>query len=201
MGPGSSIILKDALTCAQLDLINRTVDSISDSRKGEDFWVSSTRPIGGNIESDGAPFIITHDDITFEDPNYDEDELKQIYKSIGFRPEYSVDLAAMCNGDLDHKILGEITLYLAKALGGYINFQGCIFSLKYLPWYRSSSWYFHKAEWSSIDPFFKKFIKNMPGNIYTIKYKTASEKKWAYHICDVEFLEFWLNCPEFHMIK
>jgi len=171
MGPGSSIILKDVLTDAQLDLINKTVDNISDSRKDEDFWVSSTKPIGGNIETDGSPFIITHDDITFENPNYDEDELKQIYKSIGYRPGYSVDLGA-----------------------------GAIFSLNYLPWYRSSSWYLN-ADWSSIEPFFKKFIKNMPGNIYTVKYKTISERKWAYHICDVEFLEFWLNCPEFHMIK
>ncbi len=200
MGPGSSIILKNALTNAELNLINRTIDSISDSRKDEDFWVSSTKPIGGNLESDGRPFIITHEDITFENPNYDEDEFKQIYKSIGYRPGYSVDLGAMFKGDLDHNILGEITLYLAKQLGGYIDFGGAIFSLNYLPWYRSSSWYLN-ANWSSIEPFFKKFIKNMPGNIYTIKYKTISERKWAYHICDVEFLEFWLNCPEFHMIK
>ena len=201
MGPGSSIILKDALKGTQLDLINNTLDSISDSRKDEDFWVSSTKPIGGNVESDGRPFIITHDKITLDNSVYDKGELRQIYKSIGYKPKYSVSLGAMCNDDVDHKVLGEITLYLARKFGGHINFEGAIFSFKYLPKYRSSDWYFFKANWSSIEPYFKKFIKDMPGNIYTIKYKTASEKKWAYHICDVEFLEFWLNCPEFHMIK
>ena len=203
MGPGCSIFLRYAPTAAQLNLINSTIDAISSSRNGDDFWVNTTKPINGTIDmKDGAPFIVTFTDEKIEDYNFDEKELKQIKSSIGYRPTYSISFGAICNSDKDHRILGELSLYIAKTLAGHINFGGAIFSLEDLPWCkRNILWIMEKANWADIEPYVDKSMKNKPGQIHTILYKTSTRRTWAYHLCDSEFLEYWLTCPNFHMIK
>jgi len=201
MGPGSSILLKTIPNEAQLNLIKSTIETVSLEQKEHNFWVNTTQPIGGSIKSDGSPFSVNFENITNINDHYENNELAQIVSFIGYKPEFSLNLSAMCNGDIDHKILGELTLYLAKTLNGHIDFGGVVFSLNQLPWYRSANWYLFKASWPKVEPYFKRFKQNISGNIFTVHYKTASGKKWAYHISDTEFLESWLKSPEFHMIK
>jgi len=45
------------------------------------------------------------------------------------------------------------------------------------------------------------YVATMPGTIYGIEYITANGRRWVSHIVDREFLQAWMNHPNFYMVK
>lgn len=111
-----------------------------------------------------------------EGPEF-EDELQvyieeEVPEVIGWIPQDSISFAAMCKSAQDHRILGELCLYFARELSGLINFG---WTLGNLTDYR--------------------------GMLYEIHYNKHNGLNSFYHMGNAEFMEYWLQHPNFHMIK
>ena len=124
-GPTSSILFESIPTKQTLGEIDNVIKKISDQVDGNDFWVVSTKSINGTVVSlQGRPFGIEKHIIDSNYYEYTEEEISMIRKCIGFNPKYDLGIYAMCNQEIDHKILGEITLYFAEKFNGLVDFGG-----------------------------------------------------------------------------
>ena len=198
-GPTSSILLESIPDESTLIEIRRVIEKISNKVEQDDFWIASTKSIGGTVNAKGQPFGIEKKPV---DLDYSNEELSLICQHIGFKPKFDLGNYAMCNGAIDHRLLGELTCYFANKFGGVIDFGGAIFPRQSLPEkFKKGMWLWEEANWSDIQPYFDKMVENIDGNIYTIEYETASRRNWVYHVCDVEFMKNWLKNSNFHMIK
>jgi len=54
------------------------------------------------------------------------EEIYAIKNSVGVTFTHCVELGAMCNSPLDHRLLCEIAMFLAKRLNGYVDFNGVV---------------------------------------------------------------------------
>lgn len=177
-GPTARLLLRSSLTVEQLEMVKRTIATI---RRGKN------APFGFGLENSSS----------FED----ESSLDEIASLIGYRPVQDLELYSMRNQDIDHRILGESICYLAEQLECYIDFGGAIFPLEVLPEKNRQNFDFVKTDWSEVAPYLEDMARDIKGKVFTLEYLTANNKKWASHICDVEFMTNWLLSPHFHMIK
>ena len=124
-GPAASILLRCALDadCVRevRDAIRRRASGVS----GDDFWV------------DDRPFVVVFG------PEYPED-LDELLREglsapLGWTPREVLTVAAMCNQDVDHRLLGELCLRLATQLGGIVSFGGSLPGRGVLPRDRPSA--------------------------------------------------------------
>jgi hypothetical protein len=97
------------------DLILR----VANRREANSFWVHDTRPIGGTFEGEARPFLL------FSEPRV-EDDLDTFVKAVGWTPIQDNGLAAMCNRKEDHRILGEMALWLSERLSGVVDLGGYV---------------------------------------------------------------------------
>ncbi len=173
-GPTSSILIKNIPDEYEIGKVYNIIDSISIERKGNNFSVNSTKKIGGHIESVGQPFGIKKHEINPDYYEYTNEEVEYISNIIGFQPKFDIGFYAMCNGAIDHKILGELTCYVAKEFEGIIDFRGNI-----------------EVETQ----------ENFQGKLFKVPYIGGAGTEFYYHICNIEFMEWWLEDYRFHMIK
>jgi hypothetical protein len=131
---------------------------------------------------------------------FDEEEIVAVAKRTSLLVNGAFIISSPCNGDDDHRNLASVALIASKFLSGLVDFGGAI--IPTLPAsMRSGMWLWEQANWSDIEPYFNKMVSPIKGRVFTFEYKTANNRIWANHICDIEFLEHWLNHPNFHMIK
>jgi len=173
-GPTSSIIFKSPPSESMWFEIMNMLQKISDKIDGDDFWVTSTKPIDGTVIANGQPFGIEKNVIGSDYYDYSDEEIKTIQNLVGFAPKYELGIYAMCNGQVDHRILGELTFHIAKCFHGIVDFNG------------------------KLD---KDVIKGIPGKIWDISYEISGGIDANYHICDIEFMKNWLENENFRMIK
>jgi len=121
--------------------------------------------------------------------------------SIGGTLQSEVDFFAMSNGEIDHRILGELMYFFAKELNGIINFNGAIYENEELSQNWAKTILGQNMKWEEVQTYHKKFTRNMNGNLHSILYETSSGSMAIRQICDVEFMENWLKHDRFHMIK
>ena len=132
-----------------------------------DFHVASTIAIGGAVRADEPrPFGLALGAVGSDDP-----DLARAAHLFGFTPTVAVHALAYANQQVDHRVLGELELFLARELRGLVDFGGSLGSL--------------------IPP---------QGKLVAIPYAGSSGDE-AFHIGDAAFLEWWLQQPGFHMIK
>ena len=173
-GPTSSVLFETIPSELTWGEIENVILKISDKVEGNDFRVSTTKPINGTVEKiDGRPFGIEKHEIDLEYYEYSEEEILMIKDYVGFDPKFDLGIYAMCNREIDHKILGELTLYLAEKFDGLIDFGGQI----------------------SAKP------KNFKGRTWEIPYETSGGMTAVYNIADVDFMKDWLNSKNFRMLK
>ncbi len=160
----------------------------------------STESINGSVNNtDGRPFEIDKQKI---DSNYSEEEILMINNCVGFNAKFDLGFYAMCNREIDHKILGELTLYIAEKFDGLIDFGGAIFPYQSLPnKMKEGMWLWEQANWTDIKPYFDEMVGKIGGKIFTIEYETGNNRNWVYHLCDAEFMRNWLQNKNFGMIK
>lgn len=150
-GPAAATVLPVPITTEVEAVIRDEIRFVADQVEGNDFWVQ------------GRPFIL---DLAHEDPAQ-----ANLAPYIGWKPLGSITLAAMCNDSLDHRLLGEICLHLARKFRGWIDLAG-------------------ELEPDRTD------LQSLPGRLVQLTYEES-----ASYVCDADFLEAWLQCPDFHMIK
>lgn len=196
-GPIAAVLLRDKLTAAQLarieaDLKNISSELVKHSTQNWQFWVTTTRPLGGNYSGEGGPFGLEPSELELE---WEEVELSVLASRFGFRPQECLGLWAGCNDDQDHRILGELTFHLASLLNGLIDFGGAL--LPPLP--RSMDPF--RSDWMEIKSQFKEMVSWMPGLVVGLEYETLSGRTWVRHVGDPPFMEAWLRHPNFRMVK
>lgn len=148
--------------------------NISDKVDGNDFWVINTESINGTVlVTEGRSFGIEKHKIDADYYEYTKEEILMIRDKVRFNPVFDLGIYAMSNREIDHKILGEITLYLAEKFNGLIDFGGNL-SIR---------------------------TANMKGEVWEIPYETSVGMTEIYHVADVDFMKEWLNHQDFRMIK
>jgi hypothetical protein len=171
-GPTSSILLRVNPDSSIIALTYKVIDDLATERTDNDFYISPL--FASTDERDLRPFGLELNNITNEYYEHSETELKSIEAKFNFYPKYDIGLFAMCNDIADHKILGQLTLKIAEAVDGIIDFGGRLDDEK---------------------------IKKVTGKIYEIDYETANGQILQYHISDIEFMRNWLADKNFYMIK
>lgn len=104
------------------ELVDDLVRLVGNERDGNSFWVRDTRKVGGTYEGEGRPFVL------FSEPR-DDVELRAIEEALGWAPLQDIGLAAMCNDAKDHRVLGEMALWLSERLSGVVDLCGEIAEL------------------------------------------------------------------------
>jgi hypothetical protein len=161
-------------TCSMLSPIPYSVDDLIEElvgftnirREKDCHWIGNTQAIGGTYKGDGRPFIWVREPT-------DPGDLATIAEVLQVTPAQEVGLAAMCNQEIDHQILGEMALWIAEKTSGFVDLGGCV----ELP---PTGW---------------------PGRVARIPYDTASGFEAEYMVMDRVAFRAWVSCPTFRMVK
>jgi hypothetical protein len=105
-------------TTAEMAL-SEVIAHASSERQGSNFSVCDTRSIGGSYVGSPRPFLFS-----VEEHQYEEHELAQIQRAVGWAPRLTLTLVAMCNAREDHAILADLAIALSERAGGLIDLGG-----------------------------------------------------------------------------
>ena len=94
-------------------------------------WIETTKPIGGIYSGEGLPFGVSW---VVGELYEGEDEDHPTWRSdvathFGIAPRARIVLSAGCDQPDDHRVLGELTLHLATAFSGVVDFGGALMVL------------------------------------------------------------------------
>ena len=171
-GPVASVLLDIIPSKNGLKEIEDIIQKISDKVEEEDFWIIDTKFIDGTVEiKEGRPFGIKKKKIDLEF-DYSQEEILWIKKYANFNPVFNIEVFAMCNREIDHRILGELTFYLAEKFNGLVDFEG-------------------QLEQSD----------DIEGKKWEIPYRTIDNEIKFYNITDIVFMKNWLENNNFRMLK
>jgi hypothetical protein len=195
----------DASDQAVLADLLRALGTFVKFPKAFQYEVATTVRIGGTYQGEGRPFDInwrTGERYPGEEKEFPRrDEI--IGRHFGFLPASEIDVSASLGRDQDHRILGELVLYMAQSFGGIVDFGGALMPAS--TWTSDESdrilQVFEEANWQDVSTSRDRFFRSMPGRIAAIPYQTASGRTWVSHVCDCEFMRAWLQHPDFYMIK
>ena len=171
-GPICSVLVRLNPDISILTLVYEVIDSIATERSDNSFYVSSA--LGSPEKCELRPFGLEFSSITTEYDGHAAEELKSIQDKFRFNPDFDITLYAMCNQMEDHIILAQLTLKIAEAVNGIIDFGGLLFEQK---------------------------GKLTIGTVYEVDYQTTEGEYSQYHVGDIEFLRNWILDKDFHMIK
>jgi hypothetical protein len=197
-GPSASVLLREQLTYSQEVGLREYINAVSEhdldkSPSLDDFSVGDTRSVGGGYSGGGRPFSLS----TGLQPDWELEQLLQVHAEFGFLPVDELLVIAFCNGDQDHRILGELCVWLVERMGGIINFGGALWP----PVPASAGIDFLHADWRQVEPYFQEMVMGMPGRVSGLGYETQSGRQWVIHVADAVFARAWLDHPRFRMVK
>jgi hypothetical protein len=125
-----------------------------------------------------GPILISAEGPFYEDPV----EEVSMSSALGYLPGTEIVMAMGCTGDLNHRLLGNLTMMVARRYGGLVDLTGP------MPIYPPS-------EVSRLD------LDRMPGVRHEIEYWVGDDDYLSYLVVDVDFLAWWLTQPNFRMVK
>jgi Family of unknown function (DUF6368) len=209
-GPSASILLPvepgEDERLAPDRLLEGLVSLPGDPSDDHMVWVETTKPIGGTYKGEGRPLYLDWF-IGEAYPGEDEDTpgwRDQVETHFGFQPCSTLSLSMGRNDIEDHRILGELALYLARTLNGVIDFEG---PFMIFPRFESREaaheWFsfYWQSDWSNFSDQTDQWMHKMPCHVLGIPYQTVNGRTWISHICDVDFMAAWLKHPNFYMTK
>lgn len=174
-GPAASVLLREALHGAQVTDVRTQIADLADEVKGDDFWL------------DGRPFFVMFKE---DYPGALDDLAKEgLPMVLGWTPIGVLGFAAMCNDDLDHRLLAALCLRFAKNLDGLIDFGGTVAAGPNV----SAS--------SAAPPARIERPQGLLGVLFATTYMTHEGLYATCHYADVVFMESWLDDPRFRMVK
>lgn len=125
-------------------------------------------------------------------------DAQKIQAAFGCMPIGGLQIDMVCSGSEQHKVLGAVTLTVAKSVGGLIDFLGAIRPAN-LP--SASLALLSPMDWAPFAEPFAQFAQDMPGKIISLPYTLHTGQTWVSHVCDCAFMSAWLERPDFHMVK
>lgn len=174
-GPVASLLLPHELDLEAKDMVEGEIRRRSSRVEGSDFWVEE------------RPFFLIFG------PEY-PDEVEELAASslpllLGWEPRDMVTFCAMCNRDIDHRILAELCLQLSEEQGWLVDFGGQLTGQRSLPRNRPSEGV--RVE----DP------DGLSGTLFATSYLTTNGEYATSHFGDAHLLRSWLKHPTFRMVK
>lgn len=197
-GPTASVLFRERLTPLDHMALRGCIDAVSDHDLSKPpapdaFWAADTRLIGGSYSGDGRPFAIQ----TGLQSDQDLDCSRHVHSVFGFVPNDELLVIAFCNGNDDHRVLGELCVRFAERFEGVVDFGGALWPS--VP--ASAGIDSLRADWREVEPYFQEMVTGMPGRVSGLQYETQSGRQWVVHFADAVFARAWLNHPRFRMVK
>jgi hypothetical protein len=197
-GPVATVLINEPLSDPDRASLRTLIDAVNDPNldrtpNSSSFWVCNTKPIGGGYTGDGRSFAI-EDGLQ---PDWEPGQLLAVAEAFGFLPQDEVVVVAFCNSCEDHRILGELCLWLALRFRGVVNFGGALWPG--VP--PDAGIDIFDADWREVEPHFRRMIAGMPGQIVGLWYELNPGREWVRHVADADFLRVWLGNPRFRMVK
>jgi hypothetical protein len=119
-GPSCGVLIPDATRPRADAVIESLIVAVGDDRHESGvFWVRTTRALGGGYEGEPRPFVCGVEPFGGE-----PGEAEVLAAEFGFRPAHEVEVGAMCKDPEDHRLLGEVSSWLAEQLGGVVDMGG-----------------------------------------------------------------------------
>ncbi|MEV0193436.1 DUF6368 family protein [Kitasatospora purpeofusca] len=151
-----------------------------------DFWVRDGAALGLPVFDPAGVgvFFLSEDE---EIPAADED-----YSAFARPPVQGLVVGAACSGPVNHLLLGRLTLALARRLDALVDFDGLLSS-------RPAA-----GDGSGDDAVLARaraLRSVVPGMLAEVAYDTGGGGRWFRHVGDVEFLEAWLQHPDFRLVN
>jgi len=196
MGPGASVLLPEPLTDKDHTVLRELIDAVGGRDRHpipDAFWFCDTRPAGGGYTGGGRPFAVA----TGLQQNREPDDLRQLATTFGFTLVDEILVVALYNGDEDHRILGELCVWLVERFGGVVDFNGALWP----PVPSEAAIDILDADWRQVEPYFRRMVEGMPGRIEGLWYESQPGLVWVAHVGDAAFLRAWLEHPRFRMVK
>jgi hypothetical protein len=199
-GPGATVLTRRPVGDAEMASVRELVAAVgqpgSDPPPTPDwFWVTDTRPIGGRYAGEGRPFAVN----TGLDPDregagwYD-----RVEPAFGFRPAGGIGVFGFCGRDEDHRVVGELVLWLAERLDGVIDFDAELRP----PLPPGAKFDLLDYEWREVEPYFREMAAGMPGRVAGVpRHGDGQGDDHVVHVGDPAFLRAWLDHPNFRMVK
>ena len=195
MGPVVSIVLGREPTDGDRVSVEQLFPVLgkrgTEGLEANEVWIQTTKPIGGTYE--GEPRLFAFEWQTERQEDFPARRAR-LAERFGVTPFSCLAISAGMNRAVDHRVLGEVALHLGRVLGGVIDFDGAL-----LP--SALRLRFDRVSWQEIAELVREFVDVIPGKVVTIEYRVSEERQWACHVGDCEFMEGWLQHPEFHLIK
>lgn len=143
-GPGANVLLREPLTSFQRRELDSWLHSIvgqwheeSDASVSQ-FWLKEE--VFGEAMSRCLFYFAIEETPSHLD---NDEERQQVIAQLGYLPRQALGFSSGCNGDIDHRTLGLLTLHLAETYGGLIDMEGAI--LPPLPPISPDIWEAHRA--------------------------------------------------------
>ncbi len=197
-GRSASVLLPAPLTEPDHARLRQWLEAVSGEEVagtfGEfDFHIADTRPVAGGYVGDGRPFAL-HTGLQ-PDWEWEPDELPQVAAAFGFTPVDEILLIAFCSREEDHRVLGELSAWLAEQFRGVVCFWGALtVSVPSVVGLGYSD-----SDWRELERHFRQSIEGLPGRIVGLPYEAAPGRTWVTHFADAVFARAWLRHPQFHM--
>lgn len=112
MGPSCSVLCTNAVHA--WELVEELIELVANDEDGDIFTVTDTRPIKGHYAGAARSFVFFRD-------SWDTEDIARIAQASGWNIDHEIGLAAIGDGPEDRRILGELALWLAERLGGYVD--------------------------------------------------------------------------------
>jgi len=135
---------------------------------------------------EGQPFLVSFGEAF---PGAYEDLAHGLPSVLGWSPQDEISLAAMCNGDVDHRLLAELCLRLVRAFDGIVSFGG---QLAIGPSLSGAN---------HVPPVRTENALGVRGLLFATSYLTVNGDYATAHFGDGDLLEAWLQHPRFRMVK
>ncbi|MFJ1708792.1 DUF6368 family protein [Kitasatospora sp. NPDC088346] len=167
--------------------LSNSGDPVETKASGDvDLWVRDGSALGlraFNPNGVGV-FFLSEDE---EMPAEDED-----YSAFARPPVQGLVVGAGCSGSVNHVLLGHLALALARRLDALVDFDGLLSS--------------HPAAGDDVGSEAvlaraRVLASAFPGKLAEVSYDTGGGGRRLRHVGDVEFLQAWLQHPDFHLIK
>ena len=204
-GPSAGVLFAKSAVPNWQEVIDGVISCLGSVEPDGTIQVSTTLALGGSYVGIGRPFFIgsgVDEQIAAEELLADCGALGTRYETdFGVRPDAEIGLDAFVNDSEDHRILGEITLALARRLEGIIDMGGLIVPFSTYKAAQLLRGAFERIHWSDVKLGVESFTDALPGIAVARPYRVNIEREWASHTVNMEFLQAWLQHPEFHMIK
>jgi Family of unknown function (DUF6368) len=170
----------------RVDVVLREV---ADIIEGDDIWIDK-RPFIASLRSRNSAKRPPEGKNSAKGPPEGTQEVDaELAPLLGWAPAMGLSLSAMCNDDVDHRLLAGLCVRFAELFGGIVELHGTLFSAPSLDGERS-------RDAVAIPHFFHGV-----GTLFLTNHKIDDGHYGTSQHADAALLRAWLRAAAFRMVK